>query len=51
VIYDPTLLAEGRVERTEENIEVPIIHLIVDRLEDRSELLDSLGHIDGSSTG
>jgi error-prone DNA polymerase len=45
------LLAEGRVERTEESTEVPIIHLIVDRLEDRSELLDSLGHLDGAPAG
>lgn len=45
------LLAEGRVERTEESTEVPIIHLIVDRLEDRSDLLDGLGDIDKSPGG
>jgi error-prone DNA polymerase len=45
------LLAEGRVERTEESTEVPIIHLVVDRLEDRSDLLDGLGDIDGSPAG
>jgi error-prone DNA polymerase len=45
------LLARGRVERTEEATEVPIIHLIVDRLIDRSDLLDRLGDIDGAPTG
>ncbi|MDI3308247.1 MAG: error-prone DNA polymerase, partial [Acetobacteraceae bacterium] len=36
------LLAEGRVEREAERSEVPIIHLIVRRLTDRSDLLDGL---------
>jgi len=36
------LLAEGRVERETENAEVPITHLIVRRLTDRSDLLDGL---------
>jgi error-prone DNA polymerase len=35
------LVAEGRVER-EERAEIPIIHLIVRRLTDRSDLLDGL---------
>jgi error-prone DNA polymerase len=45
------LLARGRMERTEEATEVPIIHLIVDRLIDRSDLLDRLGEIDGAPAG
>jgi error-prone DNA polymerase len=36
------LLAEGRVEREAQHAEVPIIHLIVRRLTDRSDLLDGL---------
>jgi error-prone DNA polymerase len=36
------LLAEGRVEREVEHAEVPIIHLIVRKLTDCSDLLDSL---------
>ena len=36
------LLAEGRVERVVEHAEVPITHLIVRRLTDRSDLLDGL---------
>jgi error-prone DNA polymerase len=36
------LLAEGRVEREVEHAEVPIIHLIVRKLADCSDLLDSL---------
>ena len=36
------LVAEGRVEREVENAEVPITHLIVCRLLDRSDLLDGL---------
>jgi error-prone DNA polymerase len=36
------LVAEGRVERVVENAEVPITHLIVRRLIDRSDLLDGL---------
>ena len=36
------VLAEGRVEREATNTEVPVIHLIVRRLLDRSELLDAL---------
>ncbi|MBX6741374.1 MAG: hypothetical protein IRY87_04905 [Acetobacteraceae bacterium] len=36
------LLAEGRVEREAERAEVPIIHLIVRQLTDRSDLLDGL---------
>ena len=36
------LLAEGRVERVTEHTRVPITHLIVRRLVDRSDLLDGL---------
>src|SRR3712207_8635965 len=36
------LVAEGRVERETEHAEVPIVHLIVRRLTDRSDLLDGL---------
>ena len=36
------LLAEGRLEREAERAEVPITHLIVRRLTDRSDLLDGL---------
>ncbi|MFC7543859.1 hypothetical protein ACFQU2_36570 [Siccirubricoccus deserti] len=36
------LLAEGRVEREAEHAEIPIIHLIVRKLTDCSDLLDSL---------
>ena len=36
------LLAEGRLERVAENVEVPITHLIVRRLIDRSDMLDGL---------
>jgi hypothetical protein len=32
--------AEGRVERLEDHVEVPVNHLIVSKLEDRSDLLD-----------
>jgi error-prone DNA polymerase len=36
------LIAEGRVERVVEHAEVPITHLIIRRLTDRSDLLDGL---------
>ena len=36
------LLAEGRVERVTEHTRVPITHLVIRRLVDRSDLLDSL---------
>ncbi|WP_235035290.1 error-prone DNA polymerase [Roseomonas sp. 18066] len=36
------LLAEGRVEREDAHSAVPIIHLLVGRLEDRTALLDGL---------
>jgi error-prone DNA polymerase len=39
------LIAEGRVEREVEQVEVPITHLIVDRLIDRSDLLSRLTEI------
>jgi error-prone DNA polymerase len=44
------LVAEGRVEREATHAEVPIIHLIVRRLADRSDLLDGLLH-DGPAEG
>jgi error-prone DNA polymerase len=40
------LVAEGRVERLDENVEVPVNHLIVRTLEDRSDLLDGLSAAD-----
>jgi error-prone DNA polymerase len=40
------LLAEGRVERLDEAVEVAVNHLIVTRLEDRTELLDRLSLVD-----
>jgi error-prone DNA polymerase len=40
------VLAEGRAERVED-AEVPILHLIVRRLLDRSDLLDGLHLLDG----
>ena len=48
------LLVEGRVEREAERAEVPVIHLICRRLEDRSELLRKLvegGIAEGWSDG
>jgi len=33
------IVAEGRVGRLEEHVEVPVSHLIVRKLEDRSDLL------------
>ncbi|MBX6745742.1 MAG: error-prone DNA polymerase, partial [Acetobacteraceae bacterium] len=45
------LLAEGRVEREEKRVEVPIIHLIVRRLTDRSDLLDGLLQEGGTPDG
>ena len=45
------LIAEGRVEREVEQAEVPITHLIVDRLVDRSDLLSRLVEIDGGHLG
>ena len=40
------VVAEGRAERVED-AEIPILHLIVRRLADRSDLLDSLYLLDG----
>ena len=45
VVAARLVLAEGRVERHE--AEVPIIHLIVRRLVDRSALLNGLAAVDG----
>jgi error-prone DNA polymerase len=44
VVAARLVLAEGRVERTE--AEVPILHLIVQRLTDRSDMLDGLHALD-----
>jgi error-prone DNA polymerase len=41
VVGSRLIVAEGRVERHEKS-EVPIIHLLVSRVEDRSDLLDGL---------
>ncbi|WP_245615399.1 error-prone DNA polymerase [Muricoccus aerilatus] len=45
------LVTEGRVERTDEHAEVPILHLIARKLIDRSDLLDGLGQVDGAEAG
>lgn len=45
------LVTEGRVERVDDHAEIPIIHLIARRLEDRSDLLDGLGQVDGADAG
>jgi error-prone DNA polymerase len=42
------LLAEGRVEREAQHAEVPIIHLIVRRLRDRTPWLDALSREDAA---
>jgi error-prone DNA polymerase len=42
--------AEGRVEREVAQAKVPITHLIVERLIDRSDLLSRLVEIDGGDT-
>jgi error-prone DNA polymerase len=42
------LVTEGRVERVDDHAEIPIIHLIARKLIDRSDLLDSLGQVDGA---
>ena len=44
VVSARLVVAEGRVERTE--AEVPIVHLVVQRLHDRSELLSGLAALD-----
>jgi error-prone DNA polymerase len=41
VVASRLIVAEGRVERLETS-EIPIIHLLIARLEDRSDLLDGL---------
>ena len=46
VVMARLLVAEGRVERHEKS-EVPIIHLLVKRLSDRSDLLESLPQMEG----
>ncbi|WP_159348602.1 error-prone DNA polymerase [Roseomonas harenae] len=40
------IVADGRVERLEEHVEVPVNHVIVEKLEDRSDLLDNLSLAD-----
>lgn len=45
------LTAEGRVEREVEHAEMPITHLIVGRLTDRSDLLHALTDADADSAG
>jgi error-prone DNA polymerase len=47
VVASRLVVAEGRVERLE-SAEVPIIHLLVARIEDRSDLLDGL-HLMGEA--
>ena len=49
VVSARLVVAEGMVERTE--AEVPIIHLIVQRLHDRSELLSGLATLDRPGPG
>lgn len=43
------LIAEGRVEREVAQAEVPITHLIVERLIDRSDLLNRLSEVDAGA--
>ncbi|HYF19171.1 MAG TPA: hypothetical protein VEA40_14980, partial [Ramlibacter sp.] len=45
------MVAEGRVERVDEHAEVPILHLIVRRLIDRSDLLDRLSLAEAPEKG
>ncbi|WP_277753902.1 helix-hairpin-helix domain-containing protein [Muricoccus nepalensis] len=45
------LVAEGRVERVTEHVEVPINHLVVGCLIDRSDLLDRLSQRSGEASG
>jgi error-prone DNA polymerase len=45
VVASRLIVAEGRVERHERS-EVPIIHLLISRVEDRSDLLDGLHLMD-----
>ena len=45
------LIAEGRVEREDQQAAVPIVHLIVRRLEDRSDLLDGLSAVPSDAEG
>jgi error-prone DNA polymerase len=45
------LVAEGRVELEVAHTEVPITHLIVRRLMNRSDLLDSVAVMDGAAPG
>ncbi len=47
VVTSRLLVAEGRLERKDEHADVPIVHLIASRLIDRSDLLATLGTIDG----
>ena len=42
------LVAEGRVERIDAHAEVPILHLVVRKLTDRSDLLNGLGAVEGA---
>jgi error-prone DNA polymerase len=49
VVSARLVVAEGRVERTE--AEVPIVHLIVQRLTDRSDLLLGLAALDRPGAG
>jgi error-prone DNA polymerase len=42
VLAGPLLIAEGRVERQVEHAEMPVTHLIIRRLIDRSDLLGCL---------
>ncbi|WP_165982823.1 hypothetical protein [Dankookia rubra] len=44
------LVFEGRVARDDPQAEVPIAHLIVERLVDRSDLLSWLVEIDGTTS-
>ena len=45
------LVAEGRVEHEAAHAEVPVTHLIVRKLTDRSDLLDGLAAPDGGDGG
>ncbi len=49
LICSRLLVVEGQVQREDEAVEVPVIHILAKRLVDRSDLLDGLGKIDGSA--
>jgi error-prone DNA polymerase len=49
LICSRLLVVEGGVQREDEAVEVPVIHVLAGRLVDRSDLLDGLGEVDGTA--